>query len=90
MKEGFIVGTGTYAAIPFGNQLMVIYNGEQLKVCRTENSARNFIAEHKRQNKATVPVKKPSTKSSTSNKKPLDSKSPTKKPNGRPSKRKTV
>jgi topoisomerase IA-like protein len=91
MKEGFIVGTGTYAAIPFGNQLMVIYNGEQLKVCRTEQSARNFIAEHKKQVKAaTVPVKKPSTKRSTSNKKPLNSKSTTKKTNGRPSKRKTV
>lgn len=91
MKEGFIVGKGNYAAIPFGNQLMVIYNGEQLKVCRTEQSARNFIAEHKKQVKATtVPVKKPSTEGHSANKKPVESKSPTKKTNGRPSKRKTT
>ena len=38
----------TYAAIPFGNQLMVIHNGEQLKVCRTEASARKFIDDHKK------------------------------------------
>jgi topoisomerase IA-like protein len=91
MKEGFIVGKGDYAAIPFGNQLMVIYNGEQLKVCRTEQSARNFIAEHKKQVKAaSVPVKKASTKRNTTTKKPVESKSPTKKTNGRPSKRNPV
>jgi hypothetical protein len=49
MKEGFIIGKGEYAAIPFGNQLMVIHNGQQLKVCRTESSARNFIQQHKKQ-----------------------------------------
>jgi hypothetical protein len=49
MKEGFIIGKGNYAAIPYGNQLMVICNGEQLKVCRTESSARNFIQQHKKQ-----------------------------------------
>ena len=38
----------TYAAIPFGNQLMVIHNGEQLKVCRTEASSRKFIDDHKK------------------------------------------
>jgi hypothetical protein len=50
MKEGFITKDG-YAAVPFGNQLMVIYNGQQLKVCRTENSARNFIKQHSSQPK---------------------------------------
>ncbi len=45
MIEGFVTKDG-YAAIPFDKQLMVIYNGEQLKVCRTENSARNFIKQH--------------------------------------------
>lgn len=48
MKEGFIVGKGNYAAIPFGKQLMIIHNGEQLKVCRTEASARKFIDAHKK------------------------------------------
>ena len=38
----------TYAAVPFGNQLMIIHNGEQLKVCRTEASARKFIGDHKK------------------------------------------
>jgi hypothetical protein len=38
---GFIVKD--YAAIPYGNQLMVIHNGKQIKVCRNQQSARNFI-----------------------------------------------
>ena len=41
--EGFIVGDGTYCAVPFGKQLMIIHNGQQLKVCRTEASARKYI-----------------------------------------------
>jgi hypothetical protein len=48
MKEGFIVGKGEYAAVPFGNQLMIIYNGQQLQVCKTEASARKFIDTHKK------------------------------------------
>lgn len=49
--EGFIIGKGDYSAIPFGKQLMVIYRGQQLKVCRTEASARKFIDAHKKANK---------------------------------------
>lgn len=45
--EGFIIGKGEYAAVPYGKQLMIIHNGQQLKVCRTENSARKFITDHK-------------------------------------------
>ena len=48
MKEGFTMFKDTYAAIPFGNQLMIIHNGQQLKVCRTESSARKFITDHKK------------------------------------------
>jgi hypothetical protein len=48
MKEGFTMYKDEYAAVPFGNQLMIIHNGQQLKVCRTENSARNFITSHKK------------------------------------------
>jgi hypothetical protein len=48
MTEGFLVSGGLYAAVPFGkSQLMVIHNGQQLKVCRTEASARKFIQDHK-------------------------------------------
>ena len=57
MIEGFIVGKGEYSAIPFGKQLMVIYMGEQLKVCKTEASARKFIADHKKgKSQAQLPV----------------------------------
>ena len=39
---GFVVKD--YAAIPFGkSQLMILHNGQQIKVCRTSQSARNFI-----------------------------------------------
>lgn len=44
--EGFIIGDGEYAAIPFGKQLMIIYQGHQLKVCKTEQSARKYIKDH--------------------------------------------
>lgn len=46
--EGFIVGKGDYAAIPFGKELMILYKGQQLKVCKTEDSARKFINDHKK------------------------------------------
>ena len=48
MKEGFTMFKDTYAAIPFGKQLMIIHNGQQLKVCRNEASARKFITDHKK------------------------------------------
>jgi len=48
MIEGFIIGKGEYAAVPFGKQLMIIHNGQQLKVCRTEASARKFIDNHRK------------------------------------------
>jgi hypothetical protein len=46
MKEGFIT-PDFYAAVPYGNQLIVIFNGEQLKLCRTESSAMKFIEKHR-------------------------------------------
>mgnify|MGYP006280743727 CR=1 FL=1 len=46
--EGFIVGKGDYAAIPFGKELMILYKGQQLKVCKTEDAARKFINDHKK------------------------------------------
>lgn len=48
MIEGFTMFKDTYAAVPYGNQLMIIHNGQQLKVCRTESSARKFITDHKK------------------------------------------
>lgn len=46
MIEGFETKDG-YAAVPYGKQLMVIFNGQQLKVCKTANSAQKFIQEHR-------------------------------------------
>jgi hypothetical protein len=50
MKNGFIVGKdGEYAAVPFVNGYLIIHNGQQLeKLCRTESSARKYIADHKK------------------------------------------
>lgn len=48
MDRGFIVNDGEYAAIEFGKQLMILHKGHQLKVCKTEASARKFIADHKK------------------------------------------
>jgi hypothetical protein len=44
MKEGFLINKGEYAAVPYGNQFLVIHNGQQLeKLCRTESSTRKYI-----------------------------------------------
>ena len=48
---GFLVGkNGEYAAVPFGKKgFIIIHNGQQLeKLCRTESSARKYIADHKK------------------------------------------
>lgn len=42
MKTGFITTDG-YATVPFGKHLMVIYNGQQLDVCKTEITAKNTL-----------------------------------------------
>lgn len=47
MLEGFITKDG-YAAVPFCDKLMVIYNGEQLKVCNTRETATKFINQHRK------------------------------------------
>jgi hypothetical protein len=45
--KGFIVGE--YAAVPFVNGYLIIHQGQQLeKLCRTEGSARKYIADHKK------------------------------------------
>jgi hypothetical protein len=49
MKEGFLINKGEYAAVPYVNQYIIIHNGQQLeKLCRTEGSARKYIADHKK------------------------------------------
>jgi uncharacterized membrane protein len=48
--EGFVVGKNQdYAAIPYANKgYIIIHDGQQLQVCKTESSARKFIDAHKR------------------------------------------
>ena len=48
MNKGFLIDKGVYAAIPFGGQLMILHDGQQLKLCRTESSARKYINDHKK------------------------------------------
>mgnify|MGYP001169198386 FL=1 len=49
-EEGFATRDGYYAVPVLGSksQLMIIHEGEQLKTCRNEQSARNFIAKHRK------------------------------------------
>jgi len=56
--EGFVIGKGEYAAVPYGKQLIVIHNGQQLpKLCRTEGSARKYINDHRKgKNIAKLPI----------------------------------
>ena len=49
-EHGFATNDGYYA-VPVMNsktKLIIIHEGEQLKVCRNEESARNFIKKHKK------------------------------------------
>ena len=49
-KQGFATNDGYYA-VPVMNsktKLIVIHEGMQLKVCRNEQSARNFVKNHRK------------------------------------------
>jgi len=47
-ERGFVTMDG-YAAIPSnGKKVGVVYEGEILKFCRNEDSAHNFIAQHRK------------------------------------------
>ena len=47
-SEGFATNDGYYAVPIMGSKtkLMVIHDGELLKECRNESSARNYITKH--------------------------------------------
>ena len=49
-EHGFATNDGYYAVPIMGSssKLGVIHEGELLKVCRNESSARNFILKHKK------------------------------------------
>jgi hypothetical protein len=49
MRDGFLINKGEYAIVPYGNQYLVIHQGQQLeKLCRTEASARKYVDAHKK------------------------------------------
>jgi hypothetical protein len=49
MMKGFLINEGEYAAVPYVNGYLIIHNGQQLeKLCRTESSAKKYIADHKK------------------------------------------
>ena len=52
-EQGFATNDGYYAVPILGSKtkLMVIHDGEFLKECRNESSARNYITKHKKQSK---------------------------------------
>ena len=52
-SEGFATNDGYYAVPIMGSKtkLMVIHEGQLLKECRNESSARSYITKHKKQNK---------------------------------------
>ncbi len=49
-EQGFATNDGYYAVPIMGSKtkLMVIHDGEFLKECRNESSARNYITKHKK------------------------------------------
>ena len=49
-EQGFATNDGYYAVPILGSKtkLMVIHDGELLKECRNESSARNYITKHKK------------------------------------------
>lgn len=46
LPKSFITKDG-YAAVEFGSKLMILYEGQQLKVCNTFKSAVDFIKKHR-------------------------------------------
>jgi hypothetical protein len=43
-EGGFVTKDELYAAVPFGDQFMVIYKGQQITVCQTLEKAKEYIA----------------------------------------------
>ena len=52
-EQGFALDSGYYAVPILGSKtkLAVIFEGQILKECRNESSARNYITRHKKQSK---------------------------------------
>lgn len=59
---GFITDDG-YGAIPYGKQLLIIYNNEQLENVKTKKLAEQFINQHRASSNSVTP--KPQTTQKT-------------------------
>ena len=47
--QGFTTKNGI-AAVPWGNKLMIVYQGQQVKVCNNEKTARAYVKKLERIN----------------------------------------
>ncbi len=47
-EHGFATNDGYYGIPSDGKKIAVIHEGEILKFCRNESSARNFVTQHKK------------------------------------------
>lgn len=45
-SDGFVTKDELYAAVPFGDQFMIIYKGQQVTVCETLEKAKAYIEKH--------------------------------------------
>lgn len=43
-EGGFVTKDELYAAVPFGDQFMIIHKGQQVAVCETLDKAKDYIA----------------------------------------------
>lgn len=59
---GFTTQDG-YAAVPFGDNFMIIYRGQQIDVVNSEEEAQKFIENDRAKSKTETPKLKPSKKS---------------------------
>ena len=48
LNMGFATNDGYYGIPSDGKKIAVIHEGEILKFCRNESSARNFVTQHKK------------------------------------------
>lgn len=58
-EGGFVTKDELYAAVPYGDQFMIIYKGQQITVCKTLDDAKLYIEKkHKKPRRARKPTSK--------------------------------
>lgn len=51
IELGYISPCEMYAAVPFGAQFVILYNGFQIRTCRNITTAKNFINQERKKKK---------------------------------------